>query len=167
MRALAGGRARAVSATGIHRRGLARQVRLTAGACKAMALATHSDPVHLEAYGDDEPGLAHLAKGDDVSKMDGWEAARYRTGQVASKTQDAMQWTGPMLSRALLAAGMLTALWIVVRDCSRAQRLSVGVVVGVVVGVRLSVSVYPSSACGVSVCLVSGVCLARCVVDIA
>eukprot|EP01047_Picozoa_sp_COSAG01_P041370 COSAG01_NODE_3546_length_5949_cov_2.806700_2_plen_219_part_00 len=34
--ALAGGRARTVSATGIHRRGLARQLRLTTGACKAM-----------------------------------------------------------------------------------------------------------------------------------
>ena len=82
--------------------------RLTARAAKAAGRGSH---VKLKADDKDED-LWHL---DGEQPLGNAEWALQKAGDAASKAGDAIEWTAPMLGKALIAAVMLSCVWMVVR----------------------------------------------------
>ena len=82
--------------------------RLTARAAKAAGRGSH---VKLKADDKDED-LWHL---DGEQPLGNAEWALQKAGDAASKAGDAIEWTAPMLGKALIAAVLLACVWMVVR----------------------------------------------------
>jgi hypothetical protein len=82
--------------------------RLTSRAAKAAGRGSH---VKLKADDKDED-LWHL---DGEQPRGNAEWALQKAGDAASKAGDAIDWTAPMLGKALIAAVLLACVWMVVR----------------------------------------------------